>query len=244
MSTAVAHEIRNPLAAITQANALLQEDLTDPVQRRLSLMIDQNSQRLARMVEDILDISRVHPSDAGTRATRVTLPAAVATTCREWSQQTGNTRRLVLHVLAGTTAAARFDTDHLRRVLVNLLDNASRHASAGDGAIQVIVHPPSGTGMRLDVWSDGTPIEASVERHLFEPFFSSESRSSGLGLFICRELCDKHGASLSYTRCTLHSLMPDATDGASREGNAFYVVFQISPHASPPRNLPFDAATP
>jgi len=41
----------------------------------------------------------------------------------------------------------------------------------------------------LQVWSDGAPLDPSVERHLFEPFFSSHSRSSGLGLYICRELC-------------------------------------------------------
>ena len=52
----------------------------------------------------------------------------------------------------------------------------------------------------LGVWSDGAPLEKSVERHLFEPFFSSESRSSGLGLYICRELCDRHAAAIGYER--------------------------------------------
>ena len=52
----------------------------------------------------------------------------------------------------------------------------------------------------LGVWSDGPPMEPSVEQHLFEPFFSSESRSSGLGLYICRELCDGHGATIAYQR--------------------------------------------
>ncbi len=59
MSTAVAHEIRNPLAAIVQANALLDEDLTDPGHKRLTAMVQQNAQRLARITEEVLDISRV-----------------------------------------------------------------------------------------------------------------------------------------------------------------------------------------
>jgi two-component system sensor histidine kinase PilS (NtrC family) len=48
------------------------------------------------------------------------------------------------------------------------------------------------------VWSDGMPLEESLQKHLFEPFFSSESRSSGLGLYICRQLCDRHEAKILY----------------------------------------------
>ena len=75
------------------------------------------------------------------------------------------------------------------------------------------------TKARLQVWSDGAPLDASVQRHLFEPFFSSESRSSGLGLYICRDLCQRHGATLAYTRGR-------APDGSQREGNAFSVTFR------------------
>jgi two-component system sensor histidine kinase PilS (NtrC family) len=111
----------------------------------------------------------------------------------------------------------RFDVEHLRRILVNLLDNAARYASAGDGAIQV--HTRGGTAGRasLQVWSDGAPLDPAVQRHLFEPFFSSESRSSGLGLFLCRELCERHGATMGYERCLVARGSP--------EGNAFFVHF-------------------
>jgi two-component system sensor histidine kinase PilS (NtrC family) len=69
----------------------------------------------------------------------------------------------------------------------------------------------------LQVWSDGAPLEAAVQRHLFEPFFSSESRSSGLGLYICRELCERHGARIAYRRGPRR-----VADG--RDGNAFSVA--------------------
>ena len=65
--------------------------------------------------------------------------------------------------------------------------------------------------------SDGAPLEPAVQRHLFEPFFSSESRSSGLGLFICRELCERHGATIGYERRALSAAGP--------EGNEFFVAF-------------------
>ncbi|WP_348755464.1 ATP-binding protein, partial [uncultured Aquincola sp.] len=92
----------------------------------------------------------------------------------------------------------RFDLDHLRRVLVNLLDNAQRHASAAPGAVQVLLAHEGAGQVRLEVSSDGPPIPPDVERHLFEPFFSTRSRGTGLGLYICRELCERYGASIDY----------------------------------------------
>jgi two-component system sensor histidine kinase PilS (NtrC family) len=81
----------------------------------------------------------------------------------------------------------------------------------------------------LHVWSDGAPLDPSVQRHLFEPFFSSESRSSGLGLYICRELCERHGATMAYERA--------GADAGAREGNEFMVMFApgvppVAGHAS------------
>ena len=116
----------------------------------------------------------------------------------------------------------QFDPEHLRRVLVNLLDNAGRYATQRAGAIQVHCATINDQQVSVSVWSDGAPMEQTVEQHLFEPFFSSESRSSGLGLFICRELCDRHGAAIAYQR-SVRTL-----DGAFFEGNEFMVTLQLS----------------
>ena len=87
MSAAVAHEIRNPLAAIAQANELMEEDLRDPALQQLSALVRKNVQRLAQIVDEILDISRVqHQGPAP--APGVELDAAVAATCRDWAEQT------------------------------------------------------------------------------------------------------------------------------------------------------------
>lgn len=72
-------------------------------------------------------------------------------------------------------------------------------------------------------------MDQSVERHLFEPFFSSDSRSSGLGLYICRELCERHDASLIYQRTVRNAR------GQSTEGNEFVVTFR---RAESPDNPP------
>ncbi|HSB23390.1 MAG TPA: ATP-binding protein, partial [Burkholderiaceae bacterium] len=109
-----------------------------------------------------------------------------------------------------------FDPDHLRRVLVNLLDNAHRHASDTPGAIRVQLGAHDEGGVVLAVASDGAAIGADVERHLFEPFFSTRSRGTGLGLYICRELCVRHGASIEFR----------PLDGGQRHRNEFCVTMQ------------------
>jgi two-component system sensor histidine kinase PilS (NtrC family) len=100
--------------------------------------------------------------------------------------------------LPATPLPVLFDPEHLRRVLVNLLDNAYRHASQAPGAIFMRLAAQDEATVVLSVLSDSPPIAPEVERHLFEPFSSTRSRGSGLGLYICRELCERYGASIEY----------------------------------------------
>ncbi len=221
MSAAVAHEIRNPLAAISQAAALLEEDLTDDAQRQLASMVLQNARRLASTVDDVLDVARARQQRSSDPSQLIGLDSTARILVEEWVRQTG--REGVQLKLNASESEVRFESDHLRRILVNLLDNAARYAGERAGSIEV----STGIGARgqawLQVWSDGFPLETAVQAHLFEPFFSSESRSSGLGLFICRELCERHGASIGYQRRALSAEGPESPE--SPEGNAFVVDF-------------------
>ena len=90
-------------------------------------------------------------------------------------------------------------------MLVNLLDNARRHASHRPGAILLTLRAAGETVAEFSVHSDGAPIPPDVEPYLFEPFFSTRSRGAGLGLYICRELCERYGARIDY-----RLLPPDA----------------------------------
>jgi two-component system sensor histidine kinase PilS (NtrC family) len=219
MSAAVAHEIRNPLAAIAQANALLDEDLFDPRHKQLTQMVQQNAKRLEKIVEEILNIFRVQHRENGIPASALAVNEAVARICRDWQGQTTSEHRLRVD-LSPHPVEVRFDAEHLRRILVNLLDNASRYATNQRDAILVSTGTSPTGQSALSVWSDGPPMDQSVQRHLFEPFFSSESRSSGLGLYICRELCEGHGASIAYYRT------PRNVRGKVVEGNEFLVTFR------------------
>ena len=226
MSTAVAHEIRNPLAAIVQANALLDEDLVDPHHKRLTAMVQQNAQRLARITEEVLDISRVQQqqqdeTEPPAPERLIGLDAAVTTICAEWRVAARQRNRAVQTQLATAPGSVAFDPEHLRRVLVNLLDNAARYAEPFEDSLQVSCWLSESGQAHLRVWSDGAPLEPAVEQHLFEPFFSSESRSTGLGLYICRELCERHGASMGYRRETA------LTRRGPLSGNAFVISFRM-----------------
>jgi len=230
MSAAVAHEIRNPLAAIVQANALLEEDLTDPSQRRLTHMVQQNAERLSRIAEEVLDIARVQHQISHAPAASLILDEVVAQVWADWQAHDPDRRTAQLALTVGRSHV-EFDPDHLRRVVVNLLDNALRYMGHAPDSLCVSTRAAPNGQIALQVWSDGTPLDKTVERHLFEPFFSSESRSSGLGLYICRELCQRHGASIGYQRRTL------SLQRGEIGGNAFTVTFRKTTRPSEPLSL-------
>jgi two-component system, NtrC family, sensor histidine kinase PilS len=197
VSAGIAHEIRNPLAAIAQANALLLEDELAAPQQRLARIVADNAQRLKRIVDDVMELA------PGVEAVpqAIDLTAEAGACAAEWAGTVGvplGAESRLWVDLPGRPIGVSFDADHLRRVLVNLLDNAHRHASAERGAIFLRLAAREDGGVRLSVLSDGAPIPPEVERHLFEPFFSTRSRGSGLGLYICRELCERYGARIEY----------------------------------------------
>jgi two-component system sensor histidine kinase PilS (NtrC family) len=220
ISAGIAHEIRNPLAAVAQANALMQEDILRPDQQRLVRIIADNVDRLKRIVNDVLEAAPggVAPSRS------LDVCAEVSAIVSEWSSTAGvalgSNSRLQVR-LPHESLGVSFDSDHLRRVLVNLLDNAMRHSTDVPGAVQISLEALEGAFVRLAVASDGPMISADVEPHLFEPFHSTRSRGTGLGLYICRELCERHGAIIDYVR-----------HPGSRHTNVFLIVMrrdQIAP---------------
>jgi two-component system sensor histidine kinase PilS (NtrC family) len=176
-------------------------------------MVANHALRLNRIVDDILNVVRVPGRDAVALAPLVELDASVHHYLDEWCGQ----HRCDLRVRCETgcpQSLVRFDPEHLRRVLVNLLDNAHRYASQAAGAIRIGTRPDAAGWLRLSVWSDGAQLDASIRRHLFEPFFSSESRSSGMGLYLCRELCERYHATLDYQR----------TAQGDQMGNEFFLL--------------------
>jgi two-component system sensor histidine kinase PilS (NtrC family) len=194
MSAGIAHEIRNPLAAISQANALLGEDLaSDPSGARLTGMVASNVKRLQRIVDEVMLLAA--PIDA--QPPRMDLVAQIREVLDDW-QRTQQGAVLQVQLPDGPLTVL-FEPDHLRRVLVNLLDNAWRHAQADASPwVRLELLPLDDGKLQCRVLNPAAPLAADVERHLFEPFYSTRSRGSGLGLYICRELCERYGARIDY----------------------------------------------
>jgi two-component system, NtrC family, sensor histidine kinase PilS len=219
VSAGIAHEIRNPLAAIAQANALLSEEVQGREQQMLTRMVNENVERLKLIVDDVMAVAPGHNTSLQTMDANAEVGRIVAEWSRSASLPIGADTRLRVE-LPSEPLPVIFDAEHVRRVLVNLLDNARRYATDSPGAMTLHLAPPANGLVMLSVASDGDPIPADIEPYLFEPFFSTRSRGTGLGLYICRELCERHGASIDYWQ----------HPPGSRHVNEFRVVFRVAEH--------------
>lgn len=191
----IAHEIRNPLSSIGHATQLLQEDPgQDATHVRLLQIVRDNTHRLDRMVQDVLQLNRRD------RTTPETL--RLGTTLRQFAEQFCQTEKIPARVVVLDMAedlTVRFDRQHLDQVLWNLCRNAWRYCRRQEGSIRLSVAlSRPGNIVQLDVSDDGPGVAEALRGHLFEPFFTTNSTGTGLGLYIARELCDANGAMLGY----------------------------------------------
>lgn len=190
-TASVAHEIRNPLSAITQAAQLLQEG-TDPdtLQRRLADIVQRNSDRIDLIVTDILNLAR--PSK---ELTDVAL--------RPWLEQLVEEIQAVHQLQAGqiqvtgnSALVESIDQEKLRHVIENLCKNSLSHGGANETMIKIeVLDEGNGTIIRLSDNGKGIPPE--LRARLFDPFYANASGGTGLGLFIAREICEQHQIALS-----------------------------------------------
>ena len=215
LTASIAHEVRNPLSAIGHATALLAEDLHGKAEVRLLKIIGDNVARVNRMVEDILQLSR--------KAQPYAEPVQLAPFLIELKNEFCETQGLADEMLWLGGAGAievRFDALHLREVLVNLLGNAIRYASRAPGSIRIWPELDAFGTLELHVQDDGPGITPEVRAHLFEPFYTTSSKGTGLGLYLARELCLNNGAKLDY-----ESRFDTAALGPRKASGRFVITF-------------------
>ena len=102
---------------------------------------------------------------------------------------------------AGADTWIEFDREHLRQVMWNLLRNAARYAGPEDGAVRIALRGYAGR-VELSVIDNGPGVPPSRQGQLFEPFFTTEAKGTGLGLYLARELCAANRATLEYVNDT------------------------------------------
>lgn len=193
LSASIAHEVRNPLAAIRHANSLLAERLDDPAQARLARIVEDNTVRIDRIVGDVLSIAR--RERAADEA--IDVPAFLKGFLPEFVAASGADPRRI-SVRLETDRPIRFDSNHLRQVLFNLLGNALRYASQDESAVLIEWREREPHRLELKVADDGPGLPTEMLEHAFEPFFTTESRGTGLGLYLARELCNANAATIRY----------------------------------------------
>ncbi len=191
LTASIAHEIRNPLGAIGHASQLLAEEAADATSQRLTRIIQDNTQRLDRMINDVLSLNRRD------RANRTALD--LAAWLKDFALEFGETERLDVPIPVSCDSGIwiRFDPTHLHQVLWNLCRNAWRYSSKGEGAVRLLVEEDF-SHVRLSVRDDGPGVPDKLQAHLFEPFFTTEAKGTGLGLYLSREICLANLARLDY----------------------------------------------
>jgi two-component system sensor histidine kinase PilS (NtrC family) len=192
----IAHEIRNRLSAMSHAADLLCEEHRADVQVRLTRIIHDNTRRLERIVHDVMELGRRDRAEPEQIDLDAFLSAFLDELCMH--QQVARDRFACGLDSDGGRVTLTFDRAHLNQVLWNLLGNALRYASGAPGAIQLTASVNRAANRcSLHIRDDGPGIDAKFVGQVFEPFFTTHSKGTGLGLYIARELCDANGAALS-----------------------------------------------
>ncbi|MCC5885425.1 MAG: PAS domain-containing sensor histidine kinase [Gammaproteobacteria bacterium] len=197
LSASIAHEIRNPLGAISHAAQLLRESpALDKADLRLADIIQTHSKRMNQVIENILELSRRRNPE----------PRLIG--MREWLDefvlrfQEGQEHPAEFDIsLRPEDAEVRLDPRQLDQVLTNLCANAARYSQQNSGRRTVWLQggiDPVTSRPWLDVIDNGPGVDPAQLEHLFEPFYTTEETGTGLGLYISKELCEANQAQLSY----------------------------------------------
>jgi two-component system sensor histidine kinase PilS (NtrC family) len=194
LTASIAHEVRNPLSSISYAASLLNEDISNEVQtKRLLSIVDDNVNRLNQLIEDILKLSRKAQADIMPFSLLPEIKLIVSDFL-----ETRSVNGSLIEIDDAIDFKVAFDPGHLREVIVNLLSNALRYASGAPGSIRISPRINTMQRQELHIQDDGPGIEPAVRAHLFEPFYTTSSKGTGLGLYMARELCLNNNALLDY----------------------------------------------
>jgi two-component system sensor histidine kinase PilS (NtrC family) len=218
LTSSIAHEIRNPLGAISHASQLLDEsEYIHNSDQELLRMIQVNSQRIDQTINNILQFSRRKQSSPE----MINLCEWLSTFCN--NHQSPHTSKVTLST-EKTHIYGRIDPSHLQQIITNLVDNGIRHSQkeGEENIIHLSVHINGHSKLPyIDVLDKGEGVDDKNIDRIFEPFFTTKTSGSGLGLYLCKELCQANQADIVYLKKT------------KTQKSCFRLIF----HESKPKNI-------
>ena len=200
LSASIAHEIQNPLGAISHAAQLLGESTSlDQADKRLSEIIQNHCIRMNSVIENVLQMSR--------RKTSEPKPLKICDWIRDFIDDFSAGFPDGINVEFESDAALEnltleFDPLQLSQVLGNLCQNGLRYSEkhTGEPKLKIRVNNEMLSGISIEVIDYGQGVSEDLTQNLFEPFYTTETSGTGLGLYLSRELCESNMARLSYSR--------------------------------------------
>ncbi|WP_394561273.1 sensor histidine kinase [Aquipseudomonas alcaligenes] len=197
LTAGIAHEIRNPLGAISHAAQLLQEseELEEP-DRRLAQIIQDHSRRMNMVIENVLQLSRRRQAEPQLLDLRYWLHRFAS----EFRNSARLDQSLHLETVSGSLQT-RMDPHQLTQVLTNLVQNGLRYSAQVHqlGQVWLRLYRDAESDLPvLEILDDGPGVPTEQLQHIFEPFYTTDNKGTGLGLYISRELCESNQARLDY----------------------------------------------
>lgn len=200
LTAGIAHEIRNPLGAISHAAQLMNESThLDTADRKMLDIIQRHSRRVNGIIENVLDLSRRQPADSE----KVDLATWLGEFVEQYRQSVSANFQTPVNirlVLAPNLPPAPMDSSQMEQVLVNLCDNGLRYSELQTGEPRLTISAGAtadGERAYLDIRDYGPGISEDNKTSVFEPFFTTDKSGTGLGLYLARELCEANQAHLS-----------------------------------------------
>jgi len=192
----IAHEIRNPLSAISHATQLLQEENFGPQNNRMLQIIADNIQRIDKIIKDVLELNRRDR----TNQERLALNQFLLDFYTQFCAVEKIPESHFQINLPKDSLFVTYDQRHLMQILWNLCKNGWEHSHKQVGSLQLNCTKNGRAGLNLEVIDDGEGVAEENRSKLFEPFYTTKTTGNGLGLYISRELAEANSSRLKYQK--------------------------------------------
>lgn len=215
LTASIAHEIRNPLSAIQHASQLLDESVDDPANQKLARIISTQTQRLNGVVKNVLQLSRKQSSTPDV----IDLNTWLNEFKNEFCTTHGMQAQQIEINITPETLAVTFDSEQLHQIFWNLCSNSINHSGIDSHQLLISIKGSIFENSQqpiIEIMDNGQGIDEKTAAHIFEPFYTTSTEGTGLGLYIIKEIVENNRAKIelvnkkSKNNCfRIHFMQPD-----------------------------------